>query len=115
MNLRSRILRFHALEAYTAGDVICLGVVACESRLRERYPSSRDSERTRFIGNFSVLPQIINQCLVMPEGYNGGWIATVRYFVATLGAPGLLRSLEKERVVHGGGSGLSGRTGIVTV
>ena len=84
---------FHESVTYISGDVIDEGVGSCHFSLRGRYPTSGMSERIKMVEYFPALQRISLECLETPEGYAGGKIPVGEFFVAGLGADGVLGSV----------------------
>ena len=99
LRLLGRISRFHESTTYNPGHRIDMGLASCYFRLRAKVPKSGHSEEIRLIEYFPALQQISDECLETPEGYDGGFTPVGDYFLASLGANGLLGSMRNETVV----------------
>ena len=110
-----RVPHFNERTTFLADEVLQLDLASCYFELRAKVPSPTVFESIRMIDYFPALQQISNQCLETPEGYSGGRIPVGTYFVAGLGAEGVLEPVRNKTVVRGGmDNGSSARIGVVT-
>ena len=89
----ARIPRFHFTAAYYSGDIVDLGFASCNFKLKGKVPSSGARERIRLIEYFPAFQQISDQCMERPQDYAGGRTPVGKYFLASMGADGLLGSM----------------------
>ena len=84
--------------------------------MRAKDPSSGVSEVIRVIEYFPALQQVVDECLETPEEFDGGKTDVGEYFVASMGASGILGSIpiRNETVERGGVGGERGGRGGVT-